>query len=117
MSEKKFKYMCVNCKFNCNEQSRWKIHITTEKHLTGKRKIRCDYGGPYKCTECEYETPNSTVFKQHGLDEHSSKIKREKEFKFYCKLCDFGNFSQVIFNKHLNTSKHNKLVKNNKYDI
>ncbi len=27
----------------------------------------------------------------------------QKEFKFYCKKCDFGCFAEVLLNRHLET--------------
>jgi hypothetical protein len=48
---------------------------------------------------------------QHKLNEHSSNEQREKEFKYYCKNCNYGSISIDLFNKHLNTNKHNKNIK------
>ena len=50
------------------------------------------------------------MFKQHKLNEHGTKEQREKEFKFYCKCCDFGSFSKDIYVKHTNSEKHNKYI-------
>jgi len=107
-----YKYICNSCDFKCNEKSRWDKHIECEKHKTGQRKKRCDYSGPYKCNKCNYETNNSTTFKQHNLNEHSNKSERELGFKFYCKVCDFGTFSNSLFNKHKLSEKHIKHEKN-----
>lgn len=101
-----YKYICEPCRFKCNSEQRWQKHIATELHKTGKRKVRCDYGGPYKCDECNYKTLNAAYFKQHKLNDHSSKETREKEFKFYCKLCDFGTFYSKFMDKHKDTDKH-----------
>ena len=72
----------------------------------GKRKTRSDYGGPYLCEECKYETKNKTTFKQHNLNEHSNKEEREKGFKYYCKICDYGSISKDLFERHLITDRH-----------
>ena len=109
---KEYKFICNQCNFKCNEKSRWEKHTESEKHKTGQRKKRCDYGGPYKCERCEYETENSTTYKQHILNEHSNKEEREKGFKYYCKLCDFGIFSNSLYEKHKLSDKHIKHEKN-----
>ncbi len=106
--EKTFKYICNQCKFNCNEQSRWLIHINSEKHKTGKRKKRSDYKETRNCDKCEYETRNETLLKQHILNEHSNKKERLEGFKYYCKKCDMGTFSNAIYEKHIKTEKHIK---------
>jgi len=49
-----------------------------------------------------------TALKQHKLNEHGSLAEREKEFMYYCKLCDFGTFSKDTYNIHLNTNKHKR---------
>jgi hypothetical protein len=108
MEIKENKYICIECDFKCNENSRWLKHIETEKHKTGKRKIRSDYGGPFKCEKCNYESNNKTTFTQHKLNEHSNKEQREKEFKYYCNLCDFGTFSKGLYENHKKTDKHIK---------
>jgi len=110
--ESEIKFNCVQCNFKCNEQSRWVKHISTQKHITGTRKIRSDFAGPYKCDKCDYETKNSITFKQHNLNEHSNKEQREKGFKYYCKLCDFGTFSNGLFENHKQSDKHIKHEKN-----
>ncbi len=106
MEEKKYKYNCDNCSFYCNEISKWEKHIETEKHKTGKRKTRSDYEGPYKCEKCNYENINKIAYIQHKLNSHSTIDIREKEFKYYCKLCDFGTFSDKAIKKHNLTEKH-----------
>ena len=110
MEEKEYRYNCDNCKFYCNEISKWEKHIETEKHKTGKRKIRMDFKGPYKCEKCNYETKNATTYKQHKLNIHSTIEERQKEFKYYCKNCDFGTFSKDIIEKHNKSDKHMKNI-------
>jgi hypothetical protein len=109
-----YKYICIPCDFKCNKKIAWDKHIETAKHTMGKRKTRSDYGGPYLCEECKYETKNKTTFKQHNLNEHSNKEEREKGFKYYCKLCDVGTFSKGLFDKHKLSDKHLRHEKNYK---
>jgi len=105
------KYICKKCKFECVFKSNMGKHKQTELHKTGKRKKRSDCKEPYKCEECEYETKNKTTFKQHVLNEHADLKTRKKEFKYYCKHCDFGTFSIDIINNHNNSKKHKKYIK------
>ena len=44
--------------------------------------------------------------KIHKLNKHSNSNEREKEFKYYCKCCDYGSFSEDSYNKHIDTIKH-----------
>lgn len=113
MEEQPNKYNCKQCKFSCNTKARWEAHIKTELHKTGKRKKRSDCKDPFKCVECNYKTKNSITFKKHILNSHANKETREKEFKFYCKYCDFGTFYKDTFNLHRNTDKHKLMEKRN----
>ncbi len=102
-NKKEYKYKCENCKFYCNEISKWEKHIETDKHKTGKRS---DYKGAYKCEKCNYETINKITFKQHILNNHSSIEEKKKEYTLFCELCGFGTFSKDIMEKHNNSVKH-----------
>lgn len=44
--------------------------------------------------------------KKHVLNKHASLEEREKQFKYYCKLCDFGTFSKDTIEVHNNSEKH-----------
>ena len=48
------------------------------------------------------------MFKQHNLNYNFNKNEREKDFKFYCKLCDYGLFSKDLLENHNLTEKHKK---------
>jgi hypothetical protein len=102
------KYNCEQCNYGCNNVSLWKKHINTEKHKTGKIKKRSDYGGPYICDKCEYETINKFTFLQHKLNEHANKEERENGFKYYCKLCDIGTFGKNLYERHTLSQRHKK---------
>ena len=112
MSEEKDKYFCEQCNFKCDKKGGWEQHLKTVKHQTGKRKIRSDCKEEYKCNKCDYETKHLPTFRQHKLNHHSNKEEREKNFTYYCKLCDFGSFSRVIYEEHTRTTKHKKHVEN-----
>lgn len=105
-----YKYICKECNYKCKFESTWKKHIATELHRTGKRKKRTDCKEPKKCDKCNYQTKNATTLKTHILNEHANKKIREKEFKCYCKYCDFGTFSNDIMNLHNKTKKHKKYI-------
>lgn len=106
----KYKFVCEKCNYKCKFESHWNNHINTELHKTGQRKIRSDLKEPFKCDKCDYKTKNITTLKQHKLNEHSTIEEREKEFKFYCKICDLGSFSKDIFENHNKSEKHIKFM-------
>jgi hypothetical protein len=106
MSDNKYTFICDKCDFKCKFKSRWDVHINTTLHKTGKKKLRIDYEGLHKCDKCDYESENNTNFKKHVLNSHSTKEEREKQFKFYCKLCNFGTFSNDTMNLHKESNKH-----------
>lgn len=105
-NEKKIKYTCDKCNFKCNTKARWEAHINTELHKTGQRKKRTDCKEPTKCEKCDYKTKNRLILEQHILNEHSTLEEREKGFKHYCKICDYGSISKDLFERHLNTDRH-----------
>ena len=106
--DENYKFICEKCDYKCNIISRWEKHINTELHITGKKKIRSDYKGEKKCIDCDYigKTLNNLI--EHKLNYHSSVEEREKEFKYYCKLCDYGTLSKDLINNHKNTKKHKR---------
>lgn len=112
--EKEYKYNCDQCNFHCNTISSWEIHTSTQKHQTGKRRVRSDYKEPHQCDKCEYKTKNKTTMIQHKLNTHASKEERETGFKYYCKLCDYGTFSIDMNKKHNESEKHKIKVQNYK---
>jgi hypothetical protein len=112
--DKEYKYNCEQCKFRCNDEPRWILHINCEKHKTGKRKKRSDCNGPYKCEECKYETTVILSYKLHVLNEHKNQKEREEGFTYYCKICDVGSFTEQINKKHIESNKHKKKENENK---
>lgn len=111
VSDNKFKYNCEKCSYNCKYESEWVKHINTEIHKTGIKKRRSDYKEPFKCEKCDYTSKNNVTLKKHFLNEHANKEQRKKEFKFYCDICDFGAFYQDLYEIHINTEKHKKIIK------
>ena len=41
----------------------------------------------------------------------ADKETREKEFKYYCKLCDYGTFAKQLIEKHNKSDKHERREK------
>ncbi len=97
-----YKYTCGQCKYNTNYKSQWNKHIDTEKHKTGKRKIRSDKKDPPKCTICNHTSTDITNLKLHILNKHSTIEEKQNKFKY----CDFGSFSKRLYDRHLKTKKH-----------
>ena len=56
---------------------------------------------------CDYTTTRTTNMKLHYLNNHANKEEREKEFKYYCEVCDFGNFSKGLFKLHMKSKDTN----------
>jgi hypothetical protein len=104
------KFICEKCNFKCKYKSLWEKHILTELHKTGKRKKRSDIKEDYKCNKCEYHTRNIITFKKHKLNVHSDKKTRSEEYKYYCKYCDYGTFSEKLIKNHTETIKHKTFV-------
>ena len=107
----KYKYICEQCNFNTNSKALWGRHIVTEKHKTGKRKTRSDKKYFGICSFCEYTSPNRTNMKLHILNKHSTTKEKKVGFKFYCKYCDYGGFAKRLYDNHLNTKKHKRIMK------
>ena len=112
IEETKYKYKCEQCNYKCKFESEWLKHCNTEIHKTGIRKkiVRKNHKQPEKCNKCDYLTKNTFLMKKHRLNEHSTKEEREKQFKYYCKSCDFGTFSKDTYEVHTNTNKHKRYL-------
>ena len=112
MDIKENKFYCEKCNYGCNIISRWDKHINTVLHITGKKKIRSDSKEINNCEYCDFKRKNIHQFKEHQLNYHSTKEKREKETKYYCNLCDYGTFTSSFLEKHNNTTKHKRHLNN-----
>jgi hypothetical protein len=104
-----YKFKCDKCDFFTNSLASYNIHLSTEKHKTGKNAIRCDKKYPIKCPKCEYEPKSNTNYLQHALIYHSTKEERKEKFSFYCEKCDYGCFAIKSFEIHQNSKKHKLL--------
>ncbi|ATZ80188.1 hypothetical protein BMW23_0128 [Bodo saltans virus] len=104
--EIKFIYNCDKCNFHTNANSLYEKHLITGKHKNGYRTVRCDKKFIGKCDECDYKTNNKINMEIHILNNHSTREIRELKYKFYCKYCDYGSFSNTGFQIHIKSKKH-----------
>jgi hypothetical protein len=117
-----YKYICIPCNFKTKSIALWEVHEKTKKHqLDGKypkgyenRKIRRDkkMGTEIKCKYCDYENQNIGNLKKHILNNHSTVEEREKEFKYYCKECNYGSFGKLEYDNHIKSKKHLENIEN-----
>ena len=103
------KYTCEKCQFKCGYLSIWNDHLASKKHTGEKRKERNDKILEETCKFCNYKSTKTTNYKLHYLNKHATKEERQKEFKYYCDKCDFGCFTQILLDRHLETQKHLKI--------
>ena len=108
-------YECEECNFTTKYLSHYKAHLNTLKHTGKERKKRVHKKEKiepkvYKCDHCYYETMNKNMYINHVLAKHSSEEDKLKKFKYYCKDCKFGSNYESIYNKHLTTLNHKKMI-------
>ena len=101
-----YKFVCESCNYKTNIKTRMEKHFNSELHKTGKKKIRSNYKGEYKCEKCDYSNINKYNYKEHYLNHHGTLEEREKEFKYYCKDCDYGTYSKKFIDNHNISTKH-----------
>jgi len=107
MEQHKIEYNCECCNYNCVFLSHWHQHCSSYKHKNnGIKKIRSDKQLNPICDLCGYFSNNLTNMKTHQLTKHSSNVDRKNKFTFYCDLCDFGTFTNILFKRHVETVKH-----------
>jgi hypothetical protein len=64
---------------------------------------------PVICVQATLYKERAAFHKLHPF--HSSKTTRKEKFKYFCEKCDFGTFSEILFNKHKTTKKHSRYDK------
>lgn len=99
-----YKFFCSKCNYGTNLKHSMKQHQGTRLHITGERK-RKDRK-TYKCNLCSYKSTNNNNYLTHWLNNHDTKENRRDKFKYYCDICDFGVFTESLYNKHIGTKKH-----------
>jgi len=84
-----------------------------------KRKIRADKGKkrgkrvpkkPIICKLCGHESMLKTQANVHYLSYHATLDERKAGYKCYCEICNVGYMSQILYDKHITTTKHRKLT-------
>jgi hypothetical protein len=104
-----YKYICNTCNFKTNSLATYEIHENTGKHkLGGIRKTRRDKKpeNEIKCNYCDYKNQNIGNLRKHTLNNHCTNEEREKEFKYYCKVCNYGSFGITEYNNHIKSKRH-----------
>ena len=104
--ETEYKFIYNKFVYKCNYTSQWINHSNTKNIFNMIYKKRSDYQEDNKCDKCDYTTRNIVTMKKHVLNKHGTLEQREKEFKFYCKICDFGTFSKDTIEVLNNSDKH-----------
>ena len=54
MDKNEKEYRCEKCNFETNIKQAYEKHLETEKHKTGKNKVRFDKKYPDKCELCNF---------------------------------------------------------------
>ena len=104
-------YRCDKCNKEFKFKCRYESHLKTLKHTGDKRKQRVKIED-LVCSYCkEFRTRNEHNLKIHILNYHKNKEEREKEYPYYCNICDFGSFQNSHLEKHKLTKKHKNLEK------
>ncbi len=100
----KYKYFCEKCNYGTNIKHSMLQHNETQLHKTGEKKLTI-----YKCSLCAFVTVNKNNYLTHNLNNHSTKEERKEKFKYYCDKCDFGVFTESLYNNHLATNRHKRI--------
>jgi hypothetical protein len=101
-----FEHVCEKCNYGTNVKIAYDVHMNTEKHKTGKNKTRTDKKVLDKCPNCDYTTKSNMAMVQHILNNHSTKKERSEKYKYYCNSCNFGTFSEKLYDTHILSKKH-----------
>jgi hypothetical protein len=80
--------------------------LNTEKHKTGKNKVRFDKHYPEKCEDCDFRPYDNKSYIQHKLSFHASIEEKKSKFRYYCEKCNFGTYAEIHYNNHIVTIKH-----------
>ena len=99
-------YVCEKCEYKTEKKLLFIAHLNSEIHKTGNHGLKKGRT-QLNCDICnKYSTININNMKIHKLNHHSTKEEREKGFKFYCSLCDYGVFNKNTFDSHMKSNKH-----------
>lgn len=111
MSIKNQEYVCEKCHFITEYKNSYELHLQSQLHLTGRRKVRKDKKIPDKCPHCLYTTKVKTSMDTHIIRHHMSPEEQKEKMNFYCEHCNVGTSSEAQFIRHNNAKRHkNKLL-------
>ena len=96
------------CKYKTEIKNSYDKHLTTQLHITGKRKTRSDKKIPDKCPHCLYTTKVNTDMQTHIISKHMTPEEQKKKFTFYCDYCKSGVLYKSQYKRHLESIKHKK---------
>jgi hypothetical protein len=90
---------CSCCNYQAKFPSEFNKHLGSQKH--SRKGIKKDY----KCDNCEYFATTHWNLKMHCVLKHYT-LEQKKELKYYCKLCDNVNFSNLYYQNHMKSTLH-----------
>ncbi len=99
MSETKI-FSCAPCKYNCTDQSNYKKHCTTKKHLKlAEGVLPIQKAKPrYCCESCDYETDWHGNLRTHKMNAH--KIGLENAASYQCPTCGLASHNKGLMELH-----------------
>lgn len=99
------KYICIQCKYECEYKSHWDQHILTEKHNNNGKIIKKEIRNKV-CKVCSYKANTYSDARNHYLSKHGTNEEKLKEYPYFCKTCNIGTFGKSIYTAHCTSKKH-----------
>ncbi len=109
--EKKYKYECIKCNYLTNYKSSYDKHLISSIHITGEKKIRSDKKDN-KCEICYEIFASQQSLKDHKINKHTDIKSKKEKYKYYCESCLIGTNTESIHKKHIESKKHQSIIKN-----
>ena len=100
------KFTCEQCHISFLYKSKYDTHLKSKKHTGEAKKTRLDKIFEPQCRYCNFVAAHLTSMQTHLLTKHSTLEERQKQFKYYCKECDFGTMGEILWKRHQETKKH-----------
>ncbi len=109
--EKKKKYECIKCNYVTNYKSSYDKHLSSNIHITGEKKVRSDKKDN-KCEICNEIFASQQSLKDHKINKHTDIKNKKENYKYYCECCYIGTNTETIYKKHIESKKHQSIIKN-----
>lgn len=108
MEEEKNKYCCEKCNYITFDNSNFKKHLISKKHLGIIKEDKEDKEDKeYYCEKCNYKTYNKQSFDSHIQSlKHNDIIKEKKETIYKCDVCDIVFPNRQCLYSHNKGKKH-----------